>query len=78
MAVNTQLCLSASEDFDFHLTAQHTGVSGRQGRAWVWGEGGPGCRGGNARCGEREGRREEAASNSAEPCLTHASWRVEA
>lgn len=35
MAVNTQLCLSASEDFDFHLTAQHTGVSGRRG--------GPGC-----------------------------------
>lgn len=35
MAVNTQLCLSASEDFDFHLTAQHAGVSGRQG--------GPGC-----------------------------------
>lgn len=41
VAVNTQLCLSASEDFDFLLTAWHIGVWGRQQRAWVWGEEGP-------------------------------------
>lgn len=37
MAVNTQLCLSASEEFDFHLTARRTGVWRRQKRAWVVG-----------------------------------------
>lgn len=53
VAVNTQLCLSASEEFDFHLTARRTGVWRRQKRAWVVG---------------REGWREEAGEALQSTC----------
>jgi hypothetical protein len=39
VAVNTQLCLSASEEFGFQLTARHTGVWGKQ-LGWWWEEAG--------------------------------------
>lgn len=77
VAVNTQLCLSASEDFDFHLTAQHTGVSGRQGRAWVWGEGGPGSGGRECQVwgegGRARGGREQLCRALLDPCVS-ACW----